>query len=223
MKAHDLGRHAGRCLVSVSMSLGLSTCGGDITASQAYQQACHGAPLANQQAVYQAEADGYRINSRYRCIDRQSWQEVQQALARIEHVRRPDVMAQREAEADREHARRLAGIAERATAREQAAQRSASVMQAVQVVDANRGTHHALAALCSVGDDGAAAIVQARQQGGPFRDWADLVHRVVPFSAAQSAVAASCCGLTVQGSHLPGAEPSASAVCEPLQRQRQSR
>ena len=220
MSSHDQGRHAGRWRVAVSMSLALSACGGDITASQAYQQACHGAPLANQQAVYLAEADGYRINSRYRCIDRQSWQEVQQALARIEHARRPDVMAQREALADREHTRRLAGIAERAMAREQAAQRSASVMQAVQVVDANQGTHDALAALCSVGGEGAGAIVQARNQGGPFRDWADLVHRVVPFSAAQSAVAASCCGLTVNSHALAGAEPSTSAKCASLQRQR---
>ena len=93
-------------------------------------------------------------------------------------------------------------------------------MQAVQVVDANQGTHDALAALCSVGGEEAAAIVQARNQDGPFRDWADLVHRVVPFSAAQSAVAASCCGLTVNSHALAGAEPSTSAKCASLQRQR---
>ena len=185
----------------------LVACGGDITATAQYQDACHGEPLTDQQAVYRAEADGYRINSRYRCIDRQSWDEVQQALARIEHARRPEVRAQRQAEADREHAQRLAGIAERAEAREQMSVPTAAAIQRVQVVDANRGSLEQLAALCTVGGDGATAIIQAREQGGPFNDWADLVHRVVPLSAAQSAVAASRCGLRVNGRHLAGAEP----------------
>lgn len=202
------GKQARRCAVGVLVYLGLPACAGDITATGEYQQACHGEPLADQRAVYRAQADGYRINSRYRCIDRQSWDEVQQALARIEHERRPGVRAQRQAEADREHAQRLARIADRAKAREQAAAHTAATAQPVQVVDANRGSQEALAALCAVGSNGAAAIIQARQQGGPFADWADLVHRVVPFSAAQSAVAASRCGLSVNGRHLAGAEPT---------------
>jgi len=61
--------------------------------------------------------------------------------------------------------------------------------------------------MCGVGSDGAAAIVHARQQAGPFIDWADLVHRVVLLSAAQRAVTASRCGLTVNGRSLGGAEP----------------
>lgn len=114
---------------------------------------------------------------------------MQQALARIEHERRPGVRTQRQAAADAEHAQRLARIAERAKARGQAAARSAAAAQPVQVVDANRGSQAALAGVYAVGADGAAAIVRAREQGGPFNDWADLVHRVVPFSATQSAVA----------------------------------
>lgn len=195
-------------MAAVVYALLLAGCGGDDTASQAYQQACHGEPLPDQQAIYQAEADGYRINSRYRCIDRQSWQEVQAAMARLEHARRPEVQARAEAAADAEHAQRLARIAERAEAREQA--QAAVAPQVLQPVDANRGSREQLAAVCGVDADGAEAIVLARQQGGPFTDWADLVHRVVPFSAAQSAVAASRCGLTVNGHSLAGAEPAAS-------------
>ena len=195
-------------MAAVVYALLLAGCGGDGTASQAYQQACHGEPLPDQQAIYQAEADGYRINSRYRCIDRQSWQEVQAAMARLEHARRPEVQARAEAAADAEHAQRLARIAERAEAREQA--QAAVAPQVLQPVDANRGSREQLAAVCGVDADGAEAIVLARQQGGPFTDWADLVHRVVPFSAAQSAVAASRCGLTVNGHSLAGAAPAAS-------------
>lgn len=197
-------------MAAVVYALLLAGCGGDGTASQAYQQACHGEPLPDQQAIYQAEADGYRINSRYRCIDRQSWQEVQAAMARLEHARRPEVQARAEAAADAEHAQRLARIAERAEAREQA--QAAVAPQVLQPVDANRGSREQLAAVCGVDADGAEAIVLARQQGGPFTDWADLVHRVVPFSAAQSAVAASRCGLTVNGHSLAGAEPAESVL-----------
>ena len=197
-------------MAAVVYALLLAGCGGDGTASQAYQQACHGEPLPDQQAIYQAEADGYRINSRYRCIDRQSWQEVQAAMARLEHARRPEVQARAEAAADAEHAQRLARIAERAEAREQA--QAAVAPQVLQPVDANRGSREQLAAVCGVDHDGAEAIVLARQQGGPFTDWADLVHRVVPFSAAQSAVAASRCGLTVNGHSLAGAAPAESVL-----------
>ena len=197
-------------MAAVVYALLLAGCGGDGTASQAYQQACHGEPLPHQQAIYQAEADGYRINSRYRCIDRQSWQEVQAAMARLEHARRPEVQARAEAAADAEHAQRLARIAARAAAREQA--QAAVAPQVLQPVDANRGSREQLAAVCGVDHDGAEAIVLARQQGGPFTDWADLVHRVVPFSAAQSAVAASRCGLTVNGHSLAGAAPAESVL-----------
>ena len=197
-------------MAAVVYALLLAGCGGDGTASQAYQQACHGEPLPDQQAIYQAEADGYRINSRYRCIDRKSWQEVQAAMARLEHARRPEVQARAEAAADAEHAQRLARIAARAAAREQA--QAAVAPQVLQPVDANRGSREQLAAVCGVDHDGAEAIVLARQQGGPFTDWADLVHRVVPFSAAQSAVAASRCGLTVNGHSLAGAAPAESVL-----------
>ena len=197
-------------MAAVVYALLLAGCGGDDTASQAYQQACHGEPLPDQQAIYQAEADGYRINSRYRCIDRQSWQEVQAAMARLEHARRPEVQARAEAAADAEHAQRLARIAERAEAREQA--QAAVAPQVLQPVDANRGSREQLAAVCGVDHDGAEAIVLARQQGGPFTGWADLVHRVLPLSAAQTAVAASRCGLTVNGHSLAGAAPAESVL-----------
>jgi hypothetical protein len=120
--------------------MALAGCGGDVTASPGYQQACHGEPLRDQAAIYKAQGDGYRINSRYRCIDRGSWEQVQQALARLEHERRPEMRALREAEADREHAQRLGRIAERAKAREQTAARTAVATQPLQVVDANHGS-----------------------------------------------------------------------------------
>ncbi len=84
--------------------------------------------------------------------------------------------------------------------------------QVLQPVDANRGSREQLAAVCGVDHDGAEAIVLARQQGGPFTGWADLVHRVLPLSAAQTAVAASRCGLTVNGHSLAGAAPAESVL-----------
>jgi hypothetical protein len=132
----------------------LGGCGGDVTASADYQQACQGAPLKDQLAVYKAEADGYRINSRYRCIDLQSWQEVQQALERIAHARRPEVMAQHQAEADRAHAQRLQQIALRTNAREQALASAVPVPR--HRVDANTASIEQLAAVCGVDGDGCA-------------------------------------------------------------------
>lgn len=183
----------------------LAACTGPDSNSEAYRQACHGEPLSGQAAIYEAEADGYRINSRYRCIDRQSWDEVQQALARIEYERRPDVQALRQVEADREHAQRLQQIAERTRAREQAA--TSAVASPVVQVDANTASLQQLTAVCAVDADGAQTIVQARSQDGRFTDWSDLVRRVLPLSAAQSALLASRCGLVVNGQSLPGGEP----------------
>lgn len=54
----------------------------------------------------------------------------------------------------------------------------------------------------------AAAQILAERNNGRFRDWADVVHRVVALSAAQTAVVASVSGLTVNGKSLDGAPPN---------------
>ena len=78
----------------------------------------------------------------------------------------------------------------------------------LRAVDANTATRAELAAIVSMSEEVAGQIVAARSER-PFRDWADLVARVVGLSAAQPAAFASICGLTVNGESLLGAPPDA--------------
>jgi competence protein ComEA len=75
-------------------------------------------------------------------------------------------------------------------------------------VEANTAPESVLAAMKDLGPEVAAQIVATRSQR-PFRDWADLVGRVIGLRAAGPAMRASMGGLTVDGQALEGAGPPA--------------
>ena len=73
------------------------------------------------------------------------------------------------------------------------------------LVEINRASQ---ADLQGVVGEKAAAQILAERNNGRFRDWPDVVRRVVALSAAQTAVVASVSGLTVNGKSLDGAPPN---------------
>ena len=175
--------------------------------SEGYLAACHGEPLASAEAREAAMMEGYDIYPGYDCITKESYAAVQAQKAAWEAANTPEAKARREAE-------RLAVLAK--AEEERAQQVSIGVPPSIAApdpvdlrpVDANTATQAQLAAVVSLDEEVAAQIVAAREER-PFRDWADLVARVVGLSAAQSAAFASICGLTVNGESLLGAPPDA--------------
>ncbi len=72
------------------------------------------------------------------------------------------------------------------------------VAAAAGAVEANSANRAQLEQLRHVGPPLADAILVAREQGGPFRDWADLMQRVRGIRAAKAAKLSQA-GLTVNG------------------------
>ena len=146
----------------------------------------------------QALEDGYAISRRYDCIDKDSYRAVAEQQARWAAITRPRPVRS---------ARRSSPSSAPATKAERGARRRrrGSVRPKRRRrcpwscdVDANRASAAELAAVVSLDADVVAQIVAERQRR-PFRDWSDLVSRVTGLSAAQPAVFASVCGLTVNG------------------------
>ena len=69
---------------------------------------------------------------------------------------------------------------------------------AAHAVDANSGNRAQLEQLRHVGPPLADAMLAAREQGGTFKDWADLMARVRGIRAAKAAKLSEA-GLTVSG------------------------
>lgn len=185
----------------------LSACSERVEESAAYKAACEGAPLRNVEEREQALVKGYVINGRYDCIDKASYAAVAAQKAEWEAAHTPEAIAKRQAEFEQRKARDAERHAREAEA-EAAAQRAEAKPAAVVLhpVDVNTATEAELAAVISIGPQTAAQIVAERSKHR-FADWADVVHRVVALSAAQTAVYASICGLTVNGKSLDGAPP----------------
>jgi DNA uptake protein ComE-like DNA-binding protein len=200
----------------VTLLAGLSGCGRS-SHSPRYLEACHGEPLSLEERE-QAMQEGYEIRPGYNCIDKASWVAVQEQKAAWEAANTPAAKARREAE-------RVAAQAQAAEehARRAALQADEPVMPPEPVVlrkvDANTASEAELAAVITLDAEVAAQIVAARRER-PFRDWADLVDRVVGLSAAQPAAFASICGLTVAGESLLGAEPDAQFAARLRERYR---
>ncbi len=203
-------RHApSSAVAALAAGLLLAACsGGRDEATAAYRAACEGAPLHSVEQRNRALEDGYAINRRYDCIDKDSYRAVAEQRARWAAANTPAARAQREAEAARQRRRDEAERAQRTE--EEARQREAEAAPLLPLVlhdvDANRASAAELAAVVSLDADVAAQIVAERRRR-PFRDWADLVGRVTGLGAAQPAVFASICGLTVNGRSLDGAPP----------------
>lgn len=174
----------------------------------AYQAACHGAPLRDIELRNKAMEDGYAINPRYHCIDKASFIEINEQRARWQAANTPEAIAARDAQLAEEHARYL----EQRTREREAAQNSIPQPPPAVVlrsVDVNAATEAEIASVISVGPQVAAQVVAERNKRR-FDDWPDLVNRVIGLSAAQPAVYASTCGLTVNGRSLDGAPPDAA-------------
>ena len=75
----------------------------------------------------------------------------------------------------------------------------------VRRIEINSASLAELQTLIVLGEQTARDIVNARTQRA-FRDWADVVHRIIALSSARNAAEASISGLTVNGEALSGAE-----------------
>lgn len=183
----------------------LAGCPGRIEDSSAFRAACHGDRLATTERRNAAMEDGYAINRQFDCIDKASYTEATEIRAREAAARTPEAIAQREAEQARENAERRARME---AAAEVPASREPVPPAPVARVEANTAPESVLAAMKDIGPEVAAQIVAARSER-PFRDWADLVGRVIGLRATGPAVRASMGGLTVDGQALQGAGPPA--------------
>jgi DNA uptake protein ComE-like DNA-binding protein len=178
--------------------------------SAAYEAMCHGAPLHDIEDRARAMREGYYVHPSFSCITKASWDAVEQQKAEEAAARTPEAIARREAERQQRIAQeqleseRRAREREEERAQEEAARNASLEVVPVHLVEINAATESQLAEF--VGAEAAAGILEERRNRA-FRDWADVVHRVVALSAAQTAVRASLAGLTVNGRSLPGAEP----------------
>jgi DNA uptake protein ComE-like DNA-binding protein len=181
--------------------------------SPAYQAACQGEPLFTIESRNQALEDGYAINHIYNCIDKASFVTENEVRARIAAANTPEGIAkanQEKAERDAEWDKNLAEErAQRAATVESQRVDTSPLSVVLRNVDVNTATESELTSVISVGTKVAAQIIEERNKRR-FNDWADLVHRVIGLSAAQTAVYASICGLNVDGKSLDGAPPDAT-------------
>ena len=164
--------------------------------------------------------DGYEINRQYNCVDKASFIAMAEQKAQWEAANTPEAIAKREAEfaaqRDRDRAQRA-----RQAAIEASQPPEVLAPFVLRNVDVNTASEAEIADLPSVGPEVAAKIVDAREQRR-FRDWPDLVNRVVGLSAAQPAVYASICGLNVDGKSLEGA-PADATMAATIYREHQRR
>lgn len=197
------------------------SCSPKMEETAAYQASCHGAPLRSPAEKNAALEAGYSINRNFPCIDKASYLAMQKAEEDRAYWRSPAGIAQREAEDRQRQLEFEQRKAERAAqrAREEAAKGPATY--SLRLVDVNTGSSTELAAICNLNQRSAESITEERTRNGAFASWADLVHRVVAMSAAQSVVVASTCGLTVNGESFHGApanQPMAQRFYEQYRR-----
>lgn len=172
-----------------------------------YQAVCQGPPLRTVEERNKAMEDGYNISFRYGCIEKASFVAVNEQKAKWEAANTPEALAKRKAELMEQRARDEEERARKAAAAEERKAPAALPDIVLREVDANTAAEADIASVISVGPTVAAQIVEERAKRR-FNDWADLIHRVVGLSAAQTAVYASLCGLNVNGKSLDGAPPN---------------
>jgi DNA uptake protein ComE-like DNA-binding protein len=180
-----------------------------------FQAACHGKKLTLAEAD-QALSDGYQINPMLLCIDKASYQSVQEQKARWLAANTPEARA-KEAAARAEQAARDQAAREAEAAKPAPPEPPPYVLRKVEI---NTAREDELAAIPSLGASTAAAIVAARRER-PFSGWEDVVRRIVALSQAKTVFVASVSGLVVNGKSLDGAppDPQMAAIAQaPYQR-----
>jgi len=165
-----------------------------------YKAACEGPPLYSVEKREQAMVDGYQINRMYDCIDKASYAAIAEQKAQWEATHTPEAIAKQQAEFAQQKA-----LDDERRARETDT-KPELVPVVLHPVDVNTATEASLAGVISIGPQTAAQIVAERNKRR-FADWPDVANRVVALSAAQTALFASICGLTVNGKSLEGAPP----------------
>jgi hypothetical protein len=183
-------------------------CSKKLEDTPAYQAACEGPPLGTVERRNQAMEDGYDINRQYDCIDKQSFAAVKKQRAEWAAANTPEAKAKRTAELAEQRQR---DAEQRLREAEAGNNTPAEALPTIVLrnVDVNTATEAEIAAVISIDAETAARIVAERDKRR-FNDWNDLIARVTGLSAAQPAVAASICGLNVNGKSLDGAPPDAA-------------
>lgn len=187
-------------MMTASLGLALSSCSDDASTSQEYQQACYGAPLLTIEQRNQALEDGYAINQQYKCIDINSYRAMQEAQAQRETARSPEALARKKAEDEAHDARN----AKQREARQAEKDAKRALRYELRLVEINSASAAELAKVCSIREETADKIVKDRINVGLFKDWADVIHRVIALSSAQNVLYASTCGLVVNGASFDG-------------------
>lgn len=179
-----------------------------------YLAVCEGPPLRSIEQREQAMQDGYEIDRQYDCITKRSAQALAEQKAQWEAANTPEAKAAEQADFNRraEEAKALWEIQEKAEAQARA-ERERQWMEAeaapIKAVEINSATELQLANLQGLSANVAHQIVTERAKG-KFKDWGDVVQRVVGLSAAEPLARASAFGLTVNGSSFEGAEPDST-------------
>lgn len=185
--------------------------------SAEYLAICEGPPIhGDTERREQVMQEGLEIDPYHDCVTKRSVAFLAAEKAKWEAANTPEAKAARQAEFERKAAE---GRTEReAQAREQAAARAErerrwaeEEAKPIQAVEINTATESELASVQGMDADMARQIVSEREKGR-FKDWPDVVHRVVALSAAQTAARASGFGLTVNGRSLEGAEPGSGVA-----------
>ena len=187
-----------------------TSCSERLENSAAYKAACEGPPVHGVEAREKAMVEGYSINNTFDCIDKRSFAAVAEQKAQWEAAHTPEAIARQKAEFAQQKVRDEEQRQQREAEAEERARKEAEAVPAVVLhpTDVNTATEADIARVISVGPEVAAQIIAERNKRR-FTDWADLVHRVVGLSAAQTAFYASVCNLTVNGKSHDGAAPNA--------------
>lgn len=189
-------------LLPLAVTLGtpmFAGCSAKIEETPEYLAACEGPPLRTVAKRVQAQEDGYDVNKQFDCIDKASFAAKAEAHAAYLAANTPEAIEEQR----RKHEQDMVRYAEEWKRREAAEEQSRPHIRLARV-DANTAPESDIAGIFAVGPEVAADIVSERAKR-PFAGWDDLVSRVVGMSAAQSAFAASTCGLTVDGQSMRGA------------------
>ena len=175
--------------------------------------ACHGPALTSAAAREAAMTEGYAIHIGYHCIERASWEQVQQQKAAWAAANPPELLAQRQAEREAiGAARRQAALEAREQAQreqlERAADRARDQARAMlpdhlpryfPYIEVNTADLAELAKVRGLEIGMRLQILRERERGGLFANWADLTSRVSALLQRDAATRASLTGLVVNG------------------------
>jgi DNA uptake protein ComE-like DNA-binding protein len=196
-------------LIAMSLASLMATgCSKRTEESAGYQAACQGPPLHTVERREKAMQDGYEILRPYDCISKASFEAIAEQKAQWEAAHTPEAIARQEAEFAEKRQQYAEKLARESAAKENVVAESQPEI-VLHPVDVNTATETEIANVISIGPEVAAQVIKERNKRR-FTDWPDLANRVVGLSAAQTAMFASTCGLTVDAKSLSGAPPNAA-------------